>query len=404
MFFKGSEPEDVAVEGLTPMLNSLFDKKLGNFHSRAEALDLELKEALKGFVEACDELASLDAEPDMEDLYISNYSSIKLSKSHYANALKNTINSASLEAKGKNAYEKYSFLLSNLNNLIGSVQKVNASFKTVMYSYSNYLRKFKKSFSSMEHIAKQLSMELESRRRDHEAYSSIADSIKSLGFEIERLSEAREEVEALNASLSKNDFGKLESDEAKLSEQIASKRSEVMRSEREMAELSAKIQSLVAPLNRVSKKFDHLSAKKQQLHTFIENPIKNISNDFEYTEFVQLLKELRDYLQKDKLEIEGEGDIFDALNSLLSRNIYEDIKAFVQIDANRMQMLEEISSMSRIMDEITKGKMSHQHSLAEIERLKKEIGETESSIISSKAKIEHLFFEHYHKKIKISQS
>jgi len=48
--------------------------------------------------------------------------------------------------------------------------------------------------------------------------------------------------------------------------------------------------------------------------------------------------------------------------------------------------------------------MSHQHSLAEIERLKKEIGETESSIISSKAKIEHLFFEHYHKKIKISQS
>jgi len=400
LFFKGGEPEDVRLEDLTPMLNALFDKKLGRFRSRAEALNLELREALREFDEACMELASLNAEPEMEDLYMSNYSSIKLGKSYYAKALKNAINSVPLEAKGDNEYESYSSLLRSLNDAIESVQKVNASFKTVVYSYSNYLRKFKKSFSSMERIARQLGVELESKRRDYEAYSYIATSIKELGLEVDKLKEVKVELEALNASLSENDASKLESEEAKISKEITVKRLEMTKSEKEMAELSAKIQSLVAPLNRISKKFDHLTARKQQLHKFIEDPIKSIANDAEYAEFVQLLKELKDYLQKNKLEVE-DRDIFDVLNSLLSHNIYDEIKLFAQIDASRKRLLEEIATMTKVMEEVTKNRMNRQHSLTEIEILKKEIEETEHSINSSKAKIEKLFFEQYHKKIRI---
>ncbi|MGC8710065.1 MAG: hypothetical protein ACP5RF_00405 [Candidatus Micrarchaeia archaeon] len=402
LFFRGAEPENVSFEGLMPMLDLLFEKSLGNFPSKAESLKSGLKGSVSEFVEACDELEKLEAEPDMEDMYITNYSSIVRSKVHYTNALKNVINSLQLEAKGENTYEKYRLLLDNLNNTIDSIQKVNASFKTVMYSYSNYLRKFKKSFSSIEHIAKQLGVELELVRRHYEAYRSIASEIKSLGLEIDKIEETKAELETLQASVNARDLNKLKDDEAKLAEELSSKRSEISKVESEIASLSAKIQSLVAPLHRVSKKFDHLSARKQQLHAFIENPVASISADSEYLEFMQLLKDLNEYLQKGKLEIGGEKDISEAVNLLLHYNLYADIKKMSQLDNMRKQMLEEAASMSRVIDEVAKGKMSHQQSLSEIERLRKAEEQDKSSLASRKAKIEEMVFEHYRKRIKIA--
>ena len=383
MFF-GKPAEEIDVEDLEDLLAKLFEAKVSPLSARGEKIANDVNTEMGEFIEAVEDFRSSNIEPDSEDLYISNLSSIRVGKASYANALKQAVHAIELSSEGT-TYERYSLFLAELKAMIEKVMKVNASFRTVFFAYANGLKRMKEHFSRIEDSSSRLERELERYSEDFGAYTQARNEIRSL---LAMLKE-KESIEARKVGkLDGQDFG-LE----KLEEELSKSRERISDLDRKIANIKGAMQSTLAPLHRLSKKFDHLSGKN--LHIIIEDP-STMKNERDYAEFIKLLNELKGYIEGSK--IEGSGH---EVERLLKYDMLSDLK---ELHALESALAEERRRERRIADEISekreKARRIEEIAMEEEER-KQRISHLNEQIAKKKEYIESLFLQYYGKRIKI---
>lgn len=404
MFFgRKPEPEKVDAANLIPLLNRMFDKKLGNLEHRASGITKELESMKAEFSRVCGEFEKLDAPPYTEDLWNPNINSIKSQKAAYASALRNVISKLSLEAgDAQNAYSRYKSILLNVEEATGSILHYNSNFKLILYCYSNHLRGFKKTFSDIERLRDALKSELDSRAGYFNIYNSIAEQISRLDIFTEEAEAAERGIAAIESSLNSTDDGEIEKSEKDAEQKVQQKMSELSSVNKKLSELQNRVNLLVTPLDRASKKFDHLSPRKKRLSNFIADPMAAIQNEPEYNEFVDLLNELKSSVESGKVEVKNKPEIISAISRLVESNIYVSMQSLEPVRMQKYDLEKEVRELERIRDAIKAAKEGKAKSLQKIESLKADVKRIASSKEQLKASIEKSFSDNYSKQISIA--
>jgi predicted nuclease with TOPRIM domain len=395
MFFGRRKPEAVSVDKLGQFLNSQFERKLGSLGSRSQAIIDRLNQAMRRFGDACNNFEKLEAEPNVEGRYSASINYIKTQKDRYASGLKHILDGTRLEAgDAANSYDRYRHVLSDLEGMVKRVLEMNASFKIVLYCYSNYLWDFRGSFSEIEKLAGALKGELDSRSDDFSEYSAVAERVS-------RLNAYREEFSALNRGAEtiktetrpSNDA--LDKNGADLSAKLEDKRAELAKLSRERSELHNKINSMVLPLERASKKLDHLSASKSKLHVFVEDPVKTINNESEYGEFKTLLRELNEKIRAGSIDLRNGDKMSETVSMLLGSDLYSMIASLRSIQQKESDIKGEIGALEGDLNEIKTERTSSERHAQKMADMKGRMAEIERGEAAEKGVIEKLFSDNY---------
>lgn len=400
MFFGKKEPDKIGLDELEALLDSLFEKKLGNFSSRANALTNELHRAGIEFGNACNELELLNAEPYTDDLYFANVGAIKGQKSLYTKSLKRIIDGLYLEPdENQNSYDRYKLVLSDLDSTTNDILKTNANFKMVLHCYSNYLGSFKRAFSTIERFRETLRHEINSRSAEATEYRGLKERISRLGMYGEEIAALEQDIIALKDSLNRKDRNAIEEDEKRLLESLVAKKAELSQVNEEISRFSERISLLTIPLERPSKKQDHLSLGKKQLHHFIADPINNISSETDYEDFIKMVKELKENVEKGKIDTKNNDGVLNCISVLLNSDIYNNIQSLRSLRQKRLEAEEGFKTTERVLDEIKKGKGAEQDVANEIGTMEKRIEDIRESISATKIEVETMFSNSYRKPI-----
>ncbi len=404
MFFGRREPDKVDPEGLVALADYLFSKKIASFVPKASSLAVQAHRARQRFVDSCDEFGRVEAEPYTEDLWNPNINSIKSQKAAYSSTLRNLAADADLEpdAKAGNPYAAYNSLLVKVEDLIGKVLKANANFRIVLYSYSNYLGEFKKSFSSLESLRDQLKGELSKRSQDYETYTSIIYKISRLDALSEELIMADASMRTLEENAQKADPEGLERAQRELESTIEKRKAEAARVMADAAAASNRINWIFSPLKKASKKFDHASANKRQVSAMISDPVANLRDAGEYAELNNLLAQMKSWIESGRQEAPSKDDVIAAISQVANADIPSMIKEIDSLNTRKEIMASEILELERTLSGLRKGKEDLSKAIEQGRQMEKNASVISGMRSSLKAEIEKAFMESYGKPISIN--
>ncbi len=404
MFFKRKDPQrNVHVGELKALKDQEFEHKIGAVLSYSNSIITKLEHSMDDFRELCENFAL--ENPTVDNELIGNVSSATLAsqKDAYVKAVLSIVNStnaykSTYATQYDLAYEKKS----NFERALHEILQANSRFSIVILGYSGSMTKFKKQFSAMEKLSKELSMRMNS-------ISSEVDERRAITAEIDKLLILLEELDA-----AKRNMGELEeiasgkykkedrSDEIKRIETIISnKHNELRDLNLEIDQKAEMIKSLIAPLERAARKYDHGSGEKSTLSHFITDPIKNIMNEMDYSEFVGKLKKLRASLTGSSLMLKNSDNILDEISTVLDANIYEDI-AFINSERKKADELkDEIGEYDYELQNMLKNYKTLKDSKDMLASANERISNVTADILSSKSTIESLFLKYYDTHINI---
>ncbi len=400
---RNSKPEEIKIEELPHLLNSLFEKKLGNFGAEAQRIAKEIRRAHAEFEKACNELEIIDAEPYVQNIYFENLSSIKSQKAPYARTLKKIIMTVEFERRSaSNTYGHYRQFLSGLDAMRGEVLKANATFKLILYCYAGHMGNFRKSFADLEKYMEMMRRELESRSKEASEFSSLSDWISRLNMQLEERQATRESVEMLKQSLQAANGGALEKEESELAGRIGSTKGELAAADAGIKKLSGQISLLTTNLERPARKMDHLSMSKRQLHQFMADPIGTITDREEFGKVVAMVKELREDVEKGSVDTKNKEGTLEAISLLLDSDLYGMISSLRLLQQKRLDSEYEIRDMEITLNSLEKRRGSSEKAAQEVGAMEKRIEDTGGSVASSKKMIEKLFLEYYRRPLSIT--
>ncbi len=405
MLFGGkAKAENVEPGELRALLDSSFDAKLGQFWKRVENETEELRRARQQFIDACDRFERIDPEPYTEDLYSVNVNFIRGQKNLYAEALKRLAKDLVPESvRAANAYEECEAVASHVERVSAELLKTNATFRLVVHCYPNHLGDFKRSFSSVERLTRQLRAELERKSREFAEYRAVREGIsrfESYGMELEQMMQM---INELRRGLAPGGGDASDIGQRDLAEKLSAKRAELARATSESSDLRNRIDLLAAPLERPARKFDHLSARKRQLHAFIEDPMGTLSGEAEYAEFKTLVQQLVEAVNSGAIDIKNREDTLRAASTLLSSDIRSLIASFRSVRQRRSDLEGEVRSLERTLNSLKEGKTASESAAHRVETLEKRIAETAKAREAERAAVEKLFLDDYRRVVSITK-
>ncbi len=399
VFESGSE--EIMIDTAHDTLNTLFDKKLASLDSKVSNIMNELDRARAQFIEACDNFEELEDEPNTEDIWNPNINFIKSQKNLYAKALKKVVEQSILKVdNAPNIHSKYTRILSNLENTNNEILKTNARFKIVMSCYSNHLRDFKRSMSNIERLTASIENEINRRERELLEYNVLREQISNLSIQTKKLEALGNRITLLR-NQHQNYSSPIENEEKEVITKLESRKAEQMEIHKEVLRLQEKIAFLTMPLERASKKFDHISAKKRQLYSFISDPINTIDSESAYSEFKDMIKELKENINLGKIDVKNTAKVNEIASSLLTADIYSLIHSFKTAQSKKQEIENEVRALERRSDDIKNRKMNAENAVHSAETMEKEENELKTSIKSIKNDVEKLFLDSYNKRISI---
>lgn len=166
--------------------------------------------------------------------------------------------------------------------------------------------------------------------------------------------------------------------------------------------MHSRITSYTLPLERPSRKLDHISSRKRQLYTFVIDPINNIQNEHDLSEFKILLDELKKSVESGTIDIKNNSKTNEIISQILNIDLYGLIRNFKEMQYKKTLLQDEIKSMQIQMHKFKEGKTSFEKVSNEINAMKKRHEELNSKIKNTKNEIESLFFQYYKRKISIN--
>ena len=403
MLFGGKAKAETVEPGeLRGLLNSLFERKLGAFGAKVGTTTRELRSEGQQFVDACERFKLLDAEPYTADIYAPNVGFIRSQKGLYADVLKRLAKNLVAEpVKSDNAYEECRGAVSHTDKVTSEILKTNAQFRLVVHCYSNHLREFKRSFSSIERLVGLLKAELERKSGEFAEYRAVSESIsrfESCGMELEETDRA---IGELRKGLEPAAGAALDAGQRELTGKLAERRAELARMGGEASELQNRINLLAAPLERPSRKFDHLSARKRQLHHFIEDPIGTIRDEAEYGEFRALLQQLAEAVRSGAIDVKNREEVGRAASALLGSDLLSMASSFRSAQRETYGLNDEIRGLEGALSSLKEGKTASESAAHRIEALETRVRDIGRKREAEKDAIERLFLEGYGKRISV---
>jgi hypothetical protein len=394
--------EDVRAGELQALLNASFDRKLGPFRPRAEGIGRELRAAGQRFIDACDKFAKIDPEPYTEDLYSVNLNYIRSQKAHYAEALRRLGEDLVREpAKAPNAYEEFLAVARHTEEVTAEMLRTNMTFKLAVHCYPNYMKDFKKSFSSVERLSAALRDELEKRSGEYEEYKVTRDNIAKLEGYGERLAEVRSEAREVEEEMAHGGASPSEKRHQELQADLAAKRAELGRVEREAAGLRNRIGALTAPLDRASKKFDHLHQSRRPLNAFIGDPIGRITSDLHYAEFRAQLERLIEAVRSGAIEVKNREEAADAAAALLSTDLKLMLSSYKSLEHDTSILEGEVRAAERAVGSLKESRSASESAAHRLEVLRARVADLEVEREAEKRVVEGLFADNYKRPISI---
>ncbi len=398
MFFRRKEPQrNVHVGELKALKEQEFERKIGDALSYLNSIIIKLEHSMNDFEGLCENFAL--ENPAIDNELIGNVSNTTLAsqKEAYVKAVLSIVNSTrAYKSAYATQYDLVHEKKSNFERVLHEILQANSRFSIVILGYSGSMTKFKKQFSAIEKLSKELGMKMNS-------ISSEADERRAITAEIDRLLILLEELDA-----AKRNMGELEeisdgkykpedkSDEIKRIDGIISiKRNELRDLHLQIDQKTEAVKSLIAPLERAARKYDHGSGEKSTLSHFITDPIKNIKNEIDYSEFVAKLKKLMDSVAGSSLALKNSENISEAISAVLDANVYDDI-AFINSEMKRAdEIKDEISEYDYELQNMLKSYKTLTDSKDMLASANERISNITADTLSSKSTIESMFLKYY---------
>jgi hypothetical protein len=140
------------------------------------------------------------------------------------------------------------------------------------------------------------------------------------------------------------------------------------------------------------------------LSSFIYDPVNKINSEAQYGEFVGLLNEMRENVEKGEIDTKNKEGTLNTISMLLNSDIYSTINSFNLLQERKIAVDEEVKILERTLNELKKGKDSTEKAGKDIILMREEAETILKSINSGKASIERMFSEYYRKQITIVAS
>jgi chromosome segregation ATPase len=399
LFGKGGRSEQVALAELPGLLDLSFDKKLGTFERKAAKIMSDLSHARRQFDDALAKFERLDVEPDIENFYLDNSSFIKSQKGFYTKALRHIASDWNTSMNNtQNIYGKYSTELTDADRFIREVLRTNNNFKKVLHSYSNHLDSFRNSFSMIERVTNSLRNELGRVSNELSEFNVVSESIQKLAL-------LKDEYNGINSNIGVHGLssvGIVDSDELKVSEEISKKESELNVVKNEASELAGRINSITTPLERSSRKLDHGTARKRQLGPFMADPIRNISNESDYMEFISLVNELKKSIDSGTIDVKNNTRAGEIVYELLRTDIYSMIVHFRELEGRILLLNDEISSSQIALSRMRENRSRSEKAIHEVKNMKEKASDIDAALLKELKKVEELFLKYYNRAISIT--
>jgi DNA repair exonuclease SbcCD ATPase subunit len=391
--------QDVHLNEIRGMANRFLNQKLAQLEEKGSAITGGFGEYRKQFLSACVNLEKLNAEPDTEDIYIQNTSSLSSQKSAYAKSLMRIMEDYSEIAEAENVYRKYESVLSSMESIINSIMKSNNAFRLPFLAYSKYLGDFKKIFAGMERLTASLKMELERNRGKFMEYENIVEEVnKLLGLDAE-ISDMEDNIKRLESDSSagaSEDAGIID-----IGKEISKKREELAQAREKLSSLSSRLTHTLSPLERIARKYDHEFGKKRRLSEMIKNPKAEIASESDYNEMILLVKDMESAINSGKIDVRNDEGIRAAISRVLSADIYPELLVMKDLKDKEIILSGEISSYERILIEAEKEKNRASHYGNVVYDMKRNLETMEKTRQAAKHEIERYFLAYYKKKVNV---
>ena len=402
MFFGKEKEEKLGIDESEEYLARMFDERTSSVEELGRLCAARILKARNDFAEHSSAFEELDSEPYTEDLYISNPNSIKGQKVLYARSVRHTAEKMNLDwSDEKTAYERSVALLGRADSAINEILKTNAAFRTVLYSYSNYMVEMKKDFAVMEHTVGELRKGIGRKDAEFAHFREIREEITKLKeVELER----KTLDDMLKAAGSGPSEGKNKEMELRkeLLKNLEAKNAEIEEADAHISALSERISLLSAPLEKLARKHDHLSMDKMKLGDFLEDPKSTIRSRNDYAVFGAMLGKMRENIEKERVAVKNKESVLDSIDELWKSDIYELVESEKNLMAGKLGLEAEVRIIKESVGKVDK-RISHMDDEdAEMEDIKTRTEELIGFSDKLKKSIERMFLEYYKKKISIT--
>ncbi len=402
MLFDKNEAVDVGLDELYRLANECLDRRVSSLAQRCEPLAAELLRSKERFIEACDRFGRLDDEPDMEYAPEKSAGFIRGMKGPYAAALRRAVESLDIRTDAHaNVYERYKRLLSSLKSALNEVEKVNGTFRQVMYCYSGKIAGCKAAFASMERVRNRLASELERRAAEIANHERVVSRISALVSQNEELDQLREGMERLAAGAHRNAgaVNAHDGSDAALDETLRTEMAALAQAEGEASRIRHEIKAMTAPLVRAAKKFDYANKSRQGLCGFMENPVGTIRTAEDYSRFVSLVAQL-DRALDSELETESSKAQRESISRLVHADILSMLEAYRACEKSAHDAGARLSELKARIGAAALTRASSERSMQQSGRLSQRITDAEKRALDNKRAVEQAFLEYY--KVRIS--
>lgn len=398
MFFRRKEPQrTIRVDELKALGDQEFERKISNALSYSNGILIKLESDMHNFMKLCKDFAL--ENPDVDNELIGNVSKATLTsqKDAYVKTVLSIISSTDVyKPTYATQYDLAYRKKSNFERALHEILQTNSRFSMVILGYSGSMTKFKRQFSAMEKLSRELDIKMNSVSNEVDERRAITTEIDKLLILLEELEAAKRNVYDLEEIAA----GKYKKEDR--SKEIKSIESVISDKHNELRDLHLQIdqkvewiKSLIAPLERAARKYDHGSGEKNTLSQFVIDPIKNIKTEFDYSEFIGKLKKLDNNVAGSSLMLKNSGNISETISKILEANIYEDI-AFVNSKKNKaVGIKDEISEYDYELQNLLKSDKTFRDSKAMLVSANERISNMANDVSSSKSTIENLFLKYY---------
>ncbi len=392
----GGTKRSIGIEHIEEELNAAFDKELEPVNSKISSIMARFESAREALADACGQLDSETALPDIEYMSDSAIRHIAEQKSVYAGALRRLLGGYGADQK-KNRYSYYIAALGRMKLLLDEILKLNGKFRLVLEGYANRLGKFRSSFSSMEKLVKEMEAVVSSKEADFKKYNEILSEIERLrafSDEFAGLSSAEKtaegggegrekEIEALNALL-KNKSAELD----------------VIR--RSIAEVELGILHITSPIEKAAKKYAHGIGSSMKLLSYINDTIGSLEGNQEaMKDFIVHAESLRKEIESERISVKNRAEAIQALELIIRGNVGALIEEINILKSKAEPIMREIESIKKEIDDIARESEHKRVKIKESEELERKIAELSRAKELSKRKVEELFLRNYRMQVSL---
>lgn len=368
----GVKSEDIALDAVRQLVESLFDKKMEGLYQKAARAIAQINDSKKYFIDACDRFDRSSADLDLEGMsYFASASHIRSQKPVYVSTLKRMLDEDSADMDRRSGYYFYERKLTEAQEMINRILKTNGSFKNVVYAYANELGNVKQGYGQMESSVNSLKSVMESGSSDLNVYKAILSSVEELRLLVEEQAmlsaEKTQQLSSRDASARK-EIGIEE--RHRITDAIASRKAEIDALKSRVLGARIGITNLLNSIVKAARRYDYSSLSKTKISDYIEDSERLLIGNAEgYADFYSQVAAMQGDIESGRIQLKDRDEALGHIRQVTSGKLAELMSSIDSTSAALDQVrgaLRGIEMEEKEMDVIDGSAASRERKLAEI--------------------------------------